>query len=620
MIALKKSTEFSTNRQVIAVYLLFIVFITLLLVMTSTGGESRLNSKEIDALIEKAWDEKGLKPSDAASDEEFLRRLYLDVTGRTPNADEVKSFLEDGSSSKRKNKIEELLASDEYGGYMADMWMQVLFSYDGKRKVQAPVYSMVKKEFAEDFNGNRPYTEFVSNLITAQGFVSSNPYALYMGRFENPEDAAGNVMKVFTGKQIQCAQCHKHPYEKITQEDFYGVASFFSRRQILPLLQKNQAQKITQAVIKMEKQITRARENEMETKEADVNGTQEMNADMEKMDEHKNVKKNKKKENRSNNKEKKRKFNIPPQWAVDSLKQRMQDSAFKPDLLVWDAVNGQLTYEVKGEKKTAYPKFLGGASVSSDAGVDRRKLMAENLTVTESRRLAKAFVNRTWKHFFGYGFINPVDDMTDSDPGSNPELLEKLTDEFVNSNFDIKNLYRLITNTKVYQLSSTPNSSNKDDHEFFSRAVLRPMDPVQLSNSLLWTSGYFEQGKMKDKSQEELEKIRFRILQLFVYTFEDDEMNEAEDFSGTITQALLMMNSDVIEKISEKKPGNFVSKVLKKTSDPEERLSLIFLNTIGRYPSESETETALKNAGNDENMYEDIQWALLNSSEFVFNH
>lgn len=618
MIALKKTTEFSTNRQVIAVYLLFILFISLLLVMTSVGGESKLSPKDIDVLLEKKWDEKGLQPSDAASDEEFLRRLYLDITGRTPQADEVKAFLEDDSQGKRKKKIEELLASDEYGSYLADMWMQVLFSYDGKRKVQAPVYSLVKKEFAEAFNSNRPYTEFVSKLVSAEGYVSSNPYALYMGRFETPEDAAGNVMKVFTGKQIQCAQCHKHPYEKITQEDFYGVASFFSRRQILPLLQKNQAQKITQAVTRMEKLITRARENEMKTEEIETEGTQNMNTEMEKMDEHKNVKKNKKKENKSN-KEKKKKFNIPPQWAVDSLKQRMQDSAFKPDLLVWDAVNGQMTYEVKGEKKTAYPKFLGGASVSSDAGVDRRKLLAENLTVTESRRLAKAFVNRLWKHFFGYGFINPVDDMTDSDPGSNPELLDKLTDEFINSNFDIKNLYSLIANTRAYQLSSTPNSSNKDDHEYFSRAVLRPMDPVQLSNSLLWTSGYFEQGKMKEKSQEELEKIRYRILQLFVYTFENDEMNEAEDFSGTITQALLMMNSDVIEKISEKKPGNFVAQVLKKTTDPEERLNLIYLNTIGRYPTEKEIESVLKSSGNDD-IYEDIQWALLNSSEFIFNH
>ncbi len=612
----KRNKSYYNNRLIISVYLLFIAFISLLIVMTANGSESKLTSGDIDNMIKAKWNEIGLKPSDKTSDEEFLRRIYLDLTGRIPNADEVKGFLDNTSKDKRKNKIDELLASDEYGGYIADEWMQILFSYDAKRKVQAPTYSLVRQRFAEDFNTNKPYTEFAGKLISAQGFVSSNPYALYIGRFENPEDAAGNVMKIFTGRQIQCAQCHKHPYENISQEDFYGVASFFSRRQVLPLLKKDQAEKITNVITKMEKQITKARDMEMEN---NTDGTNEMNEEMMKKDEHKNVKKKDNDKSKNKNKENKKK-NIPPQWAIDSLKQRMNDSTFKPDLLVWDAVNGQMTYEVKGEKKTVYPKFLGGASVSSDAGIDRRNLLAENITITEQRQLAKAFVNRFWKHFFGYGFINPVDDMTDGDKGSNPELLEKLTDEFVSSNFDIKALFRLIANTDAYQLSSTPNNSNKDDHEYFSRAVLRPMDPIQLSNSLLSSSGYFTTGNMKNKSSEELAKIRFRILQLFVYTFDNDETNEAEDFSGSITQALLMMNSDITEKISEKKPGNFISQIMNKEKDPEERINLIYLNTLGRFPSEKEMEAALKTAGDTEDTYENLQWAMLNSSEFIFNH
>jgi hypothetical protein len=333
--------------------------------------------------------------------------------------------------------------------------------------------------------------------------------------------------------------------------------------------------------------------------------------------EHKNVKK--KKQNKSQNK-KKKKYNIPPQWAIDSLKQRANSLTFKPDLLVWDAVNGQMTYEVKGEKKTAYPKFLGGASVSKDAGVDRRKLLADNMTINETKQLATAFVNRFWKHFFGYGFVNPVDDFTANDPGSNPELLDMLTNEFMRSNFDIKNLFRLIANTEAYQLSSTPNSTNKDDHEYFSRAVLRPMSPIQLANSILSTSGYLEAKAMKNRSEEEIDKIRFRILQLFVYTFEDDEMNESENFSGTITQALLMMNSDLAEKVTEKKPGNFLSRLVNNVEDPEERIEIIYLNTVARYPTEKEMDKLLNKSEDKANLYEDLQWALLNSSEFIFNH
>ncbi|MBE2227694.1 MAG: DUF1553 domain-containing protein [Ignavibacteria bacterium] len=442
-----------------------------------------------------------------------------------------------------------------------------------------------------------------------------------MGRFETPEDAAGNVMKIFTGRQIQCAQCHKHPYEEITQEDFYGVASFFSRRQVLPLLKKDQAQKITNAITRMEKQIAKLRDLEMEKAEmeSNVESTTEMNEEMMKKEEHKNARKKQIDKSKKKNKGEKKK-NIPPQWAIDSLKQRMSDSTFKPDLLVWDAVNGQITYEDNGKKNTVYPKFLGGASISGDAGIDRRDLLAENITVTEQRQLARAFVNRFWKHFFGYGFINPVDDMTAGEKGTNSELLELLTDEFVRSNFDIKALFRLIANTETYQLSSTPNTTNKDDRMYYSRAVLKAMDPVQLSNSLLSSSGYFNQGNMKNKSDYELAKIRFRILQLFIYTFEDDEMNEAEDFSGTISQALLMMNSDITEKVTEKKPGNFISQIMNKEKDPQERINLLYLNTLGRFPSENEMEAALTIAGDKEDGYEDLQWAMINSSEFVFNH
>src|SRR4030095_1303043 len=379
----------------------------------------------------------------------------------------------------------------------------------------------------------------------------NNPYVLYAGRFETPEDAAGTTMKIFMGKQIQCAQCHKHPYENISQEDFYGVAAFFARKQALPLLQKDQAQKITKFVTRMEKVISKARDKEMEM---NVESTDEMNDRIQNMPEHENVKKKKKNPDKSN-KNKKKKYNLPPQWAIDSLKQKMSSQNFTPDLLVWDAVNGQIEYEKNGNKKMVYPKYLSGASENPNAGVERRTMIANYLTTTESKQLARAFVNRFWKHFFGYGFINPVDDFTENDAGTNPELMDKLAEQFMQSNFDIKALFRLITNTEAYQLSSTPNKTNKDDHEYFSRAVLRPMTPVQLTNSILTTSGYLKMKQAQNLTDDEIEKVKFRILQLFVYTFQDDEMNESENFSGTITQALLMMNSDLAEKVSGKKPG-----------------------------------------------------------------
>lgn len=602
------------SKLIFSVYFLFVVFIVLILFMTATGREKNLSSNDIDRLLSQKWSEKNLQPSEKSTDEEFLRRIYIDLIGRIPTADESKTFLNDNSSGKRQKKIDMLLASDEFGKYMADLWLSILFPTDQKVKALAKTYTTIKETFADHFNSNRPYNQFVYNLISAEGFVTSNPYALYVSRFETPEDAAGNVMKVFTGKQIQCAQCHKHPYENITQEDFYGVAAFFSRKKILPLLKQDQAEKITKMITKFEKVIDKARDKEM-----NIDADQQMSEEMKDMPEHENVKKNKNK-SQNKNKNKKKYGGIPPQWAIDSLKKKMSEKDFTPDLLVWDAVNGQMEYETKGVKKTSGPKYLGGASVSSNAGIERRKLLASHLTKDESKHLAKEFVNRFWKHFFGYGFVNPIDDFIEGESGTNPELLDMLADEFVKSNFDVKNLLRLIVNTEAYQLSSTPNSSNKDDHEYFSRAVLRSMSPVQLCNSILTASGYFNLKNLVNKDADEIDKIKFRILKLFIFTFKDDEMNETEDFSGTITQALLLMNSDLAEKVTEKKPGNSIAQMLNTIKSPEDRIDFLYLNTLSRYPSEKEKKNLLNKAGNDDAFYEDVQWALLNSSEFIFNH
>ena len=611
------SSNQANNRLILTIYLVFILFLALLLVLNSFSVESSISSKDIDRLIKKKWDENNLKPSEQTSDEEFIRRLYLDVSGRIPTAVEVKGFLNDDSPEKRKNKINELLSSDEFGQNMADVWISLLFTQDNRKRVPPYVYTMIKNKFADHFNKNRPYTEFVYNLISAEGLATTDPAVLYTARFETPEDAAGSTMKIFMGKQIQCAQCHHHPYENITQEDFYGVAAFFARKNTLPLYKKDQAEKISKALSRYEKMIDRARQKELEM---NTDANNEMSDEMNNMPEHENVKKENKKKDKSKVEKKKRKVGIPPQWAVDTLKNKMSQKEFIPDLLVWDAVNGQMQYEVKGEKKTVGPRYLGGPSASADAGVDRRKLLASHLTTTESKQLAKEFVNRFWKYFFGYGFINPVDDFTDSNVGNNPELLDILAGEFVRSNFDVKNLFRLMLNSEAYQLSSTPNSINKDDHEYFSRAVIRPMTPVQLANSLFTVSGYFSMNNIKNKKQEEIEKIKFRVLQLFVYTFEDDEMNEIEDFSGTISQALLLMNSDLAEKVTEKKPGNRISEILKNVKEPADRIDAIYLGTVSRYPTVKEKSELLSKTANDESLYEDLQWALLNSSEFIFNH
>ncbi len=613
-------TKAANGKLIISLYLLFIVFIALILGFTVSENNPALTSSDIDNMISKKWTENNLTPSDKTSDEDFIRRIYIDLTGRVPKADEVTAFLDDKSSGKRDKKIDELLNSPEFGQNMADIWMSLLFTQDNIQRFPPAAYNYVKNYYSQYFNENKPYTGFVYNLISASGLASTNPNVLYMSRFTAPEDAAGTSMRIFMGKKIQCAQCHKHPYEEISQDDFWGVAAFYARTKTVPLFQKDAVDKITKVLTKYQRFIKKARDNAMEN---NTDGNTQMDKQTEDMPEHKNVKNNKNPDKSQVKKNANKNKPIPPQWVIDTLQaklNRSQTGDYVPDVLVYDAVNGQMQYDKKGVKVTSMPKYLGGASISSDAGVERRELLAKDLTAAESRQLAKEFVNRFWKHFFGYAFVNPVDDFTEKGENSNPELLDVLTDEFVKSNFDVKHIFKLIVSTDAYQLSSTPNSTNKDDHDYFSRAILRPLSPVQLANSLITTSGYFSLNGLKDKNADEIEKIKTRILKLFIFTFNDDEMVEAENYNGTITQALLLMNSDLAEKVTEKRPGNTVAEILNDYKDPSQRIDMLYLNALSRYPSKNEKQDLMSKASNGKDFYEDLEWALLNSSEFIFNH
>jgi hypothetical protein len=613
------NTKAVNGKLILSVYALFIIFIVLVIVITSFGTTSSLSSGDIDKMLQKKWTENKLTPSDKTNDEDFLRRVYIDLIGRVPKAGEVKDFLADNSLNKRDKIIDELLNSPEFGQNMADVWINLLFTQENIQKFPPATYNYVKKYFADNFNRNQPFTEFVYNLLSANGLGATNPNVLYLARFQSPEDAAGTTMRLFMGKKIQCAQCHKHPYENISQDDFWGVAAFFARTKTIPFYKKDAIEKLTKVLNRYDKLIGKVRDKAMEN---DMDGNMKMDKETSNMPEHKNLKKQKQEDKILKKKDGKERA-IPPAWVLDTLHaklNRSQTGDFIPDILVYDAVNGQMQYDKKGIKVTAFPKYLGGASVSINAGIQRRDTLAAHLTTADSRQMAKEFVNRFWKHFFGYGFVNPVDEFTDKDEISNAELLEKLTDEFVKSNFDVKHLFKLIVSTDAYQLSSTPNSTNKDDHEFFSRAVLRPLTPIQLANSLMTASGYFSLNSLKDKDPAEIEKIKTRIMKLFIFTFNDDEMSEAENFSGTITQALLMMNSDLAEKVTEKKPGNMVAEILNNYESPSDRVDMMYLNALSRFPSKYEKQDLLDKASNNKEFYEDLEWALLNSSEFIFNH
>jgi hypothetical protein len=274
----------------------------------------------------------------------------------------------------------------------------------------------------------------------------------------------------------------------------------------------------------------------------------------------------------------------------------------------------------------AFPRFLDGRKISPGTDVIRRAELGKLIADPSNEMLAKAFVNRIWGHFLGRGFVNPVDDFGPHNPPSNPELINKLADEFKKSGYDVKKLCRWIMASHAYQLSSASNGKAKGadkDEGLFAQMQLKPMSPEQLFDSLLTASMAHHTG-----SRESAEGRRRTWLQQFVFAFANDEDGEGTSFQGTIPQALMMMNGDLMETAVSCKPGSFLYEVMEQARrqgrSPETYMvDSIYLAALSRHPSAKELTRAhhyLESNSDGLQVLQDLFWALLNSNEFVLNH
>jgi len=168
----------------------------------------------------------GLPPSGLCDDATFLRRVTVDITGRIPKPEEVAAFAADASADKRAAAIERLLASPQYAEYFASKWASLLRNKRGDR----PAYGThAFHEWIRDMlNRNRPYSEMVAEVVSASGSISTSPPVAWYRTVRQPQDQLQDIAQVFCGQRLQCAQCHHHPYEKWSQNDYYGFAAFFS--------------------------------------------------------------------------------------------------------------------------------------------------------------------------------------------------------------------------------------------------------------------------------------------------------------------------------------------------------------------------------------------------------
>ena len=186
--------------------------------------------KVIDREVSAAWKKEKLEPSKLANDETFLRRVYLDLIGVVPSYEEAIAFLDDQSPEKRAKLVDQLFADERFGKHQMQIWDLNIFT----RKPDNPSFTKDRDRFKnwlqKQFNENVPWDGIVRKMILAEEEGSAMFHVQYRNK---PEDETVAVSRLFLGTQLQCARCHDHPFEELSQKDFYGMAGFFVRLQVL---------------------------------------------------------------------------------------------------------------------------------------------------------------------------------------------------------------------------------------------------------------------------------------------------------------------------------------------------------------------------------------------------
>ena len=276
--------------------------------------------------------------------------------------------------------------------------------------------------------------------------------------------------------------------------------------------------------------------------------------------------------------------------------------------------------------KPMAPQPLDRSVTVIPSGQDARQELADWITDPKNDNFSGSMVNRLWKHFMGIGLVEPVDDLRASNPPSNPELMKLLESEFVSHGYDLKHVMRLILNSRTYQLSSTTSPENVKDPHFFSHFYARRLESEVMADAVSDVSGVpaVYPGYPTGLRAIQLPEPAVSSYFLSLFGRSDRVTACACERSGEVTlPQLLHLNNgdDVLDRIGSK--NGRLAKLMADKKDDTQTTDEIFLTAFGRLPTDAERTTVDKTlAGGDprEDVYRDLMWALLNSTEFAFNH
>ena len=546
----------------------------------------------IDAHLEARIKKAGLAVSPPCDDAEFLRRVSIDLVGVPPAPDEVVSFLADQTSGKRERKVDELLTKPEHAHHWAEIWTDLVEmdakGIEGNREARIRV--RLRDWFEEKLQKNVPFDETVRELLTAEGFIDENgAVGYFMAYQQDAKQLTATASRTFMGLQIECAQCHDHPFADWKREQFMGMAAFFSR--VRPL-----------------------REN-LPKDAKDAQGKQKMP--------HLGVQEGDRGELVLDEKDQP----VDPKAQLKALKEKMQAAKQGTAPGQKGAAAKAGMPPVMAARRVVDPAFIVPALAVPRDAKSRRDALARLVTDDRNPYFRAAITNRLWSLLTGRAIVATTEDLSDKDAGKDRELLTILERGFRDMKCDHKEILRSIAKTKAYARTSRGAADDKLEGSY-AKGVVRPIDGRALARTL--TAALFMGERTLDQGRKQQEE---QILTAFERLFGETTI-DPKKYEETIPQALKMFVGGPMQGGGGKRPRDIplptqgatpvaaLGRLLSRYDDPRERVTRIYLASVCRPPRKPELDMALKfveEAGKGPDAYEDLMWALVNSSEFRFN-
>ncbi len=586
----------------------------------STRPDIQKAAKKIDKLLAAHWADKEVKPSTPLSDQQFLRRVFLELGGRIPSYYEVKAFLD--SDRDRGELIDYLLESPAYVSHFYNFWADIL------RLVERPQRNLVFEPYLfyvkDSIASNKPYNTWVHEMLTADGLLWENPAVGFQLRDSGmPLPYVDNTIRVLLGKQIGCAQCHDHPFDDWTQHQFYELAAFLSGTKLRGGNGKSMMSMSGSG--SPQKLIKEARADAVKNNKSPAGFIQFIQA------------------NTTNVSFKEAPLKLPHDYQYDDA---------KPLAVV-------------------SPKVLWGEIPANAKDKDKREQLAS--WIVRDRQFARMIANRMWKKIMGIGIVEPIDDFQDGNVAILPELLEHLTDEMIRLDFDLREFVRILVSTDVYQREAVVFDPSEGTPFRFTAPALRRMTAEQLWDSIVTLVAYNAWGMQRPTANEiaqsagvDFSKATFESAstqyqnfnsefgrgrqmrslqqkvgykgQLLVRASEiptplplghflrqfgqsDREVIEGSRTVATVPQILTMFNGPITHSMLEVGSVIYDNVVAAVPKGPNEVITVIFMSLLSHPPTLEERRLGrmeIESAETPAAGYGNLIWALLNTREFIF--